>query len=114
LTVAEFLERKARRSEATRVTYGKAEGAFARCFEVKSADILVERMKAHELDPYAVLDKFVSYLLANGSAPKTVLTYVTAIKGLDTYTTPKQQTPDTTPITRTPPTLGTSWTPTDW
>jgi integrase len=85
LTVVEFLERKARRSEATRVTYGKAEVAFARCFGVKSADILVERMKAHELDPYVALDKFVSYLLANASAPKTVLTYVTAIKGLLRY-----------------------------
>lgn len=82
--------------------------------DASKSSLLTSSLKAHELDPYAVLDKFVSYLLANGSAPKTVLTYVTAIKGLDTYTTPKQQTPDTTPITRTPPTLGTSWTATDW
>ena len=67
------------------MTYGKAEAAFARCFGVKSADILVERMKARELDPYSALDKFVSYLLANTAAPKTVLTYVTAIKGLLRY-----------------------------
>lgn len=67
------------------MTYGKAEAAFARCFGVKSADILVERIKAHELDPYTALDKFVSYLLANGSAPKTILTYVTAVKGLIRY-----------------------------
>jgi hypothetical protein len=78
LTVADFLDRKARRSEATKVTYGKAGEAFARCFGVKSAGVLVERMKAQNLNPYTALDKFVSYLLAIGSAPKTVLTYVTA------------------------------------
>jgi integrase len=85
LTVAEYSERKARRSEATRITYSEAEAAFARCFKVRSADALVHRIKAHRLDAYKALDKFVSYLLANGSAPKTVLTYVTAIKGLMRY-----------------------------
>jgi integrase len=85
LTVAEFLERKARRSDATRLTYTKAEDAFARCFNAKSPDVVVELIKAHELDAYNALDKFVSYLLANGSAPKTVLTYVTAVKGLLRY-----------------------------
>lgn len=81
MTVTEFLEGTVRRSEATKVSDGSAE-ASARCFEVKSADILVERMKAHELDPYIALDKFVSHLLANGSAPKAVFTFVTEIKGL--------------------------------
>lgn len=68
-----------------RLTYTKAEDAFARCFNAKSPDVIVDRIKAHELDAYAALDKFVSYLLANGSAPKTVLTYVTAVKGLLRY-----------------------------
>ena len=85
LTTVEYLERKARRSEATRATYSKAEQAFARCFNVESPDVLVEQIKAHELDAYSALDKFVSYLLSNGSAPKTVLTYVTAVKGLLRY-----------------------------
>jgi len=39
-------------------------------------------LKARKLDAYEALDKFVGYLLANGSAPKTVLTYTSAIKGL--------------------------------
>lgn len=85
MTVAEYLERKARRSDATRITYGKAEDAFARCFKVTSADGIVAQLKAHKLDAYTALDKFVAYLLANGNAPKTVLTYVTAVKGLFRY-----------------------------
>jgi hypothetical protein len=74
MTVAEFLERKSRRSEATKLTYGKAEEAFARCFKVESPDVVVAQVKAHKLDRYRALDKFVAYLLENGSAPKTVLT----------------------------------------
>jgi len=85
LTVAEFLERKARRSEATRQTYAKAEASFARCFKVDSPDVLVQRMKGGKLDAYAAIDKFVAWLTANGSAPKTVLTYVAAVKGLLRY-----------------------------
>jgi len=54
--------------------------AFARCFNAKSPDV-VDLIKAHELDAYHALDKFVSCLLANGSEPKTVLTYLTAVKG---------------------------------
>ena len=85
MTVAEYLERKARRSAATQLTYSKAEHSFAQCFGVKSADIVVQRVKAHELDKYKVLDKFVGYLLENGKAPKTVLVYVAAVKGLFRY-----------------------------
>ena len=76
MTVPEFLERKARRSDATKVTYSKADLAFAKCFGVESTDVVVHRVKAHRLDRYKALDKFVAYLLANGNAPKTVLTYL--------------------------------------
>jgi len=85
LTVTEFLERKARRSEATRQTYAKAEASFARCFKVASPDILVSRIKSGNLDAYQALDKFVGCLTANGAAPKTILTYVAAVKGLLRY-----------------------------
>jgi integrase len=85
MTVAEYLERKARRSEATKLTYSKAELAFAKCFGVKSADIVVRKVKAHKLDKYKALDKFVGYLIHDGKAPKTVLVYVTAVKGLMRY-----------------------------
>jgi len=85
LTVAEFLERKARRSEATRQTYAKAEASFARCFKADSPDVVVARIKGGKVDAYAALDKFVAWLTANGSAPKTVLTYVAAVKGLLRY-----------------------------
>ena len=82
LTVADFLERKGRRSEATRATYAKAEASFARCFNADSPDVLVQRIKGGKLDAYSALDKFVAWLTANGAAPKTVLTHVTAVKGL--------------------------------
>jgi integrase len=85
LTVAEFLERKARRSEATRQTYAKAEASFARCFKVDSPDVVVARIKGGRLDAYEALDKFVGTLTANGAAPKTILTYVAAVKGLLRY-----------------------------
>ena len=79
MTVEAFLER---RSDATKLTYSEAELAFAKCFGVESADIVVSRVKARNLDAYEALDKFVGYLIANGSSPKTVLTYTSAIKGL--------------------------------
>ena len=41
-----------------------------KCFGVESADIVVSRIKARKLDAYEALDKFVGYLLTNGSAPK--------------------------------------------
>ena len=85
MTTAEFLERKARRSEATRATYAKAEASFARCFKADSPDVVVARIKGGKLDAYSALDKFVAWLTANGSAPKTVLTYVAAVKGLLRY-----------------------------
>ena len=82
MTTEEFLERKSRRSEATRTTYAKAEAAFARCFDVDSPDAIVARIKAADLDGYQALDKFVGWLMANGSSPKTVHTYLSAVKGL--------------------------------
>jgi len=85
MTTAEYLERKSRRSDATRTTYAKAEASFARCFNVDSPDIIVARIKAAELDAYHVLDKFVGWLMANGSSPKTVHTYLSAVKGLLRY-----------------------------
>ena len=82
MTVEAFLERKSRRSDATKLTYSKAELAFAKCFGVESVDMVVSRIKARKLDAYEALDKFVGYLLVNGSAPKTVLTYTSAIKDI--------------------------------
>ena len=85
LTVAEFLERKARSSEATAWTYGKALGKLALCFEVESADVVADQVRAHKLDAYKALDKFVSYLIGQGLVPKTVVTYVTAASGFFRY-----------------------------
>jgi len=46
------------------------------CFEIESADALVGMIKARQLEPYSMLDKFVSWLILNGFAPKTVRTYL--------------------------------------
>lgn len=46
---------------------------------------MVSQIRSGELDVYKALDKFVSWLLGNGAAPRTVLTYVTALKGLLRY-----------------------------
>jgi hypothetical protein len=78
LPVTVFLGGLARRSESTKVTYGCGLDTFARCFAVESADVLVGMIKAEQLEPYATLDKFVSWLMMNGFAPKTVRTYLGA------------------------------------
>jgi hypothetical protein len=85
LTSVEFLERKDRSSEATSYTYGKALVKFADCFDVQSADAVADQVKAHKLDAYKALDKFVSYLIGQGHAPKTVITYVTAASAFLRY-----------------------------
>jgi len=81
LTSVEFLERKARSSEATSYTYGKALAKFAKCFGVETADAVAEQLKAHKLDAYKTLDKFVSYLIGQGLAPKSVIVYTNAATG---------------------------------
>ena len=68
----EFLDGKGRSSEASSYTYGKAFVKFADCFGVQSADAVADQVKAHRLDAYKVLDKFVAYLIGQGFAPKTV------------------------------------------
>jgi len=70
MTVVGFLECKARRSDAKRITYAKAETALVKCFNVDSPDIIVERIRTHTVNPYDAIDKFVSWLLAKRSARK--------------------------------------------
>jgi integrase len=71
-----------RRSEATRATYACGLDAFARCFDVQSVDLLIAKIKSSELDAYKTLDKFVGWLAGNGAAPKTIWSYVGAVKSL--------------------------------
>ena len=47
---------------------------FADCFDVQSADAVADQIKAHKLDAYKALDKFVSYLIGQSLTPKTVIT----------------------------------------
>ncbi len=46
-------------------TYPCSLEAFPRCFDVQSVDLLLDKIKSSELDPYATLDKFVSWLTGN-------------------------------------------------
>jgi hypothetical protein len=67
LTSVDFLERK--------YAYGKALVKFADCLDVESADgAVADQVKAHKLDAYRTLDKFVAYLIGHAPAPKTVTT----------------------------------------
>jgi integrase len=77
-----FLERVGRRSEATRATYAYGLDAFARCFDVQLADLLVAKIKSGELDAYNTLDKFVGWLAGNGAVRKTIWIYVGSVKSL--------------------------------
>jgi integrase len=54
--------------------------ALALGFE--SADLVLAEIKAGGLDPYVALDKYVAWLVGRGLAPRTVLTFVSAVKGL--------------------------------
>ena len=58
---------------------------LALCCEVKSADVVAEQVKAHKLDPYKTLDKFVSYLVDRGLAPKNVIVDVNTATGFLRY-----------------------------
>jgi hypothetical protein len=49
---------------------------FAKCFGVAA-----DQVKAHGLDAYRALDKFVSYLIEQGLAPKSVIAYFNAAAG---------------------------------
>jgi hypothetical protein len=72
LTATQFLERKCRSSAATGYTYEKAPVKFANCIEVQFADVAADQVNAHKLDAYKALDKFMSYLIEQGLALKSV------------------------------------------
>ena len=80
-----FLERFDRWSPATRETYEVGLRTFADCFQVSQPDLIVERVKAGELDLYEMLDKFLGIMSIRGLAPKTVWCYLTVIKGYFRY-----------------------------
>jgi integrase/recombinase XerC len=82
LAVAEYLERKGRRSVRTRTSYVYAMRELASALSFESADGVIAEIKGGRLDPYVALDRYVAYLMGRGLAPKTVLTYVSAVKGL--------------------------------
>jgi hypothetical protein len=42
---------------------------------------VADQVGAHKQDAYRALDKFVSYLIGQDLAPKTVITYVTVVSG---------------------------------
>ena len=80
MTVSEFLDRMGRRSECTRAAYGSGLSSFAKYLEVESADDLVSKFKSDPSEVYRALDKFACWLGGNGAAPKTIWSYVGAVK----------------------------------
>jgi integrase len=66
------------------VSYGIAINSFAES-QGKSADVLVQEIKAGRLDLYRALDKYVADLDAQLLAPKTIHGYVSSERGLLKY-----------------------------
>jgi hypothetical protein len=69
-----FLEGLGRWSPATRETYEVGLRTFADCLQVSQPDLIVERVKAGELDLYETLDKFLGIMSIRGLAPNSVRT----------------------------------------
>jgi integrase len=77
-----YLDRVGRWTPSTRVGYGVALAAFARSHRAENVGVVVNLIKAGELDPYAALERYVGSLAGEGLAPKTIRAYVTAARGL--------------------------------
>jgi integrase/recombinase XerD len=75
----EFLERKARNSESTKQVYQIALSTWAFANSA-SIDSLVTSIKESKIDVYDSLDKFVSYLIKQEKAPKTITSYVAGVR----------------------------------
>jgi len=77
--VAEYIARKAIRSMRTAEIYGFALKAWGRSLGA-DPDVLVERIKKGELNPYDVLNNFIAYLTARKLSPNTIWSYYIGLK----------------------------------
>jgi len=80
LSYNEFLERKARNSQGTKHVYRVALSTWATSNNATNIDDLIKLIKENKLDVYDSLDRFVSYLLKQEKAPKTITSYVAGVR----------------------------------
>ena len=79
--LANYVNKKKVRSLKTAKTYQGALRVWARTRGFQDPDLAVQEIKDKQLDPYQVLQDFVVQLQEDGRAPKTITTYVGALKG---------------------------------
>lgn len=85
MTIEDFQNGRARRSEKTAVLYGVAVRQMALRLGFETPDKMIEVMKSGKLDPITALDRFVQSLVDAKRAPKTILTYYAAGKSFLDY-----------------------------
>lgn len=79
--LANYVSKKKVRSLKTAKTYQSALNLWAKSRGSQDPDLVVQEIKDKHLDPYQVLQDFVGHLQKNGRAPKTITTYIGALKG---------------------------------
>jgi hypothetical protein len=80
-----FLERLWRWSDSTRVTHTVPLGVFAECIKAGSADVVLENVKSGRTYLYEVLNRLLPRSDGRRSAPKTIGSYLFAVKGFFRY-----------------------------
>jgi integrase len=79
--LASYVGKKKVRSLKTAKTYQGALRVWAASRGSQDPDQAVQEIKDKRLDPYEVLQEFVLHLQKEGRAPKTITTYIGALKG---------------------------------
>ncbi len=77
----DYLSKKRVRSADTAITYDFALRAWSKSRGTANPDAAVQEIKEKHLDPYQVLQDFVISSQKDGRAPKTITTYLGAVKG---------------------------------
>ena len=79
--LADYLSKKRVRSIKTAKTYQGALRVWARSCGFEDPDVALAKLKEQQADPYRVLQDFVIHLQKENRAPKTITTYIGALKG---------------------------------
>jgi len=78
---SDYVRKKRIRSERTAEVYENTIKLWARSRGFEDPDRAIQDIKDRKLDPYAVLQEWVNHLHESSKAPKTILSYVTSVKG---------------------------------
>lgn len=78
---ANYVQKKTIRSEKTAELYRNHVRLWAKSRGFSEPDDVVQEIRDKNLDPYTVLQEWVNLLHSKGRAPKTIISYFTAVKG---------------------------------